>query len=224
MLIIKNFLSTESCDQIVSTLNQIGWLGAKNENPEYNELIKRHLQLNGEDHPQIKKYGTTLSQAIIDSEQVIRFTQPNFINGLQFNCYQEGSSYERHSDNSYIGIGAPRIRTDYTIGLLLTDSYEGGDLILEHHGGVVQNPKMTKGDLIIYNCGIMHWVTPVTKGERIIGIGWIESKFKNQEEREIASSVLKLYESLKEEKGLDNTQTQEANSIYHNLCRRWQTR
>jgi len=103
MLIIKNFLSTESCDKIVSTLNQIGWLGAKNENPEYNQLIKKHLQLNGEDHPQIKIYGTTLSQAIIDSKLISEFTQPQAINDLQFNCYQEGGSYERHSDNGFMG-------------------------------------------------------------------------------------------------------------------------
>ena len=46
MLIIKNFLSLESCDQIVSTLNKIGWLGQTNEDPEYNRLAKKHLQLN----------------------------------------------------------------------------------------------------------------------------------------------------------------------------------
>ena len=70
----------------------------------------------------------------------------------------------------------------------------------------------------------MHWVEPVTKGERIIGIGWIESKFRNQGERDIASAVLRLYNALKKENGLDHPRTQEASSIYNNLCRRWQTR
>ena len=222
MLIIKNFLSLESCDQIVSTLNKIGWLGQTNEDPEYNRLVKKHLQLSAQDHPEVQKYSSALARAIIDSKLISNFTQPRGINDLQFNCYKEGGSYERHSDQAFLGTHPQILRTDYTVGLILTDGYEGGELSIVSHSGEIENPKMSKGSLICYNCGVMHWLSPVTKGERIIGIGWIESKFRNQQEREIASSVLRLYESLKEEKGLDHPRTQEAGSIYQNLSRYWE--
>jgi PKHD-type hydroxylase len=104
----------------------------------------------------------------------------------------------------------------------LTDGYEGGELVLEYPSGLTEKMDGTKGALVCYNCGVLHRVEPVTKGERIMGIGWIESKFRNKDEREIASSVETLYDSLVKEKGLDHQHTQEASSIYHNLCRRWQ--
>jgi PKHD-type hydroxylase len=223
-LLIKNFLALESCDRIISDLNKIGWLGHKNKNIEYNQAIKKHLQLDGEDHPTVKGYSGQLSQAIIDHKLVIYFTQPKAIKELQFNCYKDGGSYGRHSDNAVMGTDPKTLRTDYTVGLLLTDGYEGGEVILERHDGVIEKPQMAKGDLIVYNCGIMHWVEPVTKGERIIGIGWIESKFINQAEREIASCTQRLYESLLKDKGMEHPLTQEASSIYHNLCRRWGSR
>ena len=222
MLTIRGFLASSDCDHMVSVLNTLEWQENKNENPEYNELVKKHLQLNAEDNPLVEKYSTLLTNKVSEFPTIGRFTQQQAIKPLQFNCYRAGGSYGRHSDSSFMGTTPRPMRTDYTVGIFLTDDYEGGELVLEYPSGLTEKMDGGKGTLVCYNCGVLHRVEPVTKGERIMGIGWIESKFKNQNEREIVTSVETLYESLKEEKGLDHQHTQEAISIYHNLCRRWQ--
>jgi PKHD-type hydroxylase len=222
ILTLKNFLAAEDCDHMVSILNSLEWQGDKNDEPEYNELIKKHRQLGAEDSPLVNKYSSALTEKVSSYAPITRATQQQAIKPFQFNCYKDGDSYERHSDSAFMGSSPRPMRTDYTLGVFLTDNYEGGDLVLEYPSGLVERIRGTKGALICYNCGVMHRVEPVTQGERIMGIGWIESKFRNQEEREIAVSVETLYDSLKTEKGLDHPHTQELNSIYHNLCRRWQ--
>jgi PKHD-type hydroxylase len=223
ILTLKNFLSPEDCDHIVEQLNTLEWKGNKNESPEYNEKVKKHLQLNDEDDPLAKKYSNALTDAISNNSHIARFTQLNAIKPVQFNCYKEGGEYGRHSDNARMGSIPRSLRTDYTIGLFLTDDYEGGDLILEHTPDLHETVNREKGTLICYNCGVMHRVTPVTKGERIVAIGWIESQFLNEEERRIVSETEALYEELKAEKGLDHPHTQQISSLYHNLCRRWKS-
>jgi PKHD-type hydroxylase len=221
ILTLKNFLSPEDCDHIVEQLNTLEWKGDKNTNPEYNEKVKKHLQLNGEDDPLAQKYSDLLTDRISNNSYLTKFTQMNAIKPLQFNCYKEGGEYGRHSDNAQMGTDPRPLRTDYTIGLFLTDDYEGGDLILEYSPQLKETVNKEKGTLVCYNCGVMHQVTPVTRGERIVGIGWIESMFQNEEERRIVSEVEWLYEELLAEKGLDHPHAQQAVSVYHNLCRRW---
>jgi PKHD-type hydroxylase len=223
ILTLKNFLSLEECDQIVAQLNTLEWKGDKNKNPEYNEKIKKHLQLNENDDPLVKKCSQSISQRIMNSSHIQRFTQVRAMRPLQFNCYREEGEYGCHSDNHHMGSPPQFLRTDYAIGLFLTDDYEGGDLILEHTSEYHETVSRQKGTLVCYNCGIIHRVTPVTKGERIVGISWIESIFQNEEERRIVSEAKSLYKELKEEKGLDHPRTQQAISIYFNLCRRWKS-
>ena len=223
ILALKNFLSSDDCDHIVEQLNTLEWQGDKNKNPEYNEKIKKHLQLNEGDDPLVKKYSQSITQRIVNDSHIQRFTQINVMKPVQFSCYKEGGEYGRHSDNHHMGSPSQSLRTDYAIGLFLTDNYEGGDLILEHTPEYHETVNQKKGTLICYNCGVMHRVTPITKGERIVGIGWIESMFQNEEERRIVSETKSLYKELKKEKGLDHPHTQRAISIYFNLCRRWKS-
>ncbi len=100
-----------------------------------------------------------------------------------FNKYTGGGTYNKHTDAPFMH----ETRTDLACTMFLTDpdSYEGGELCIEQPNGAIIKHKGKKGDCIIYDCGAPHWVTPVTKGERICGIAWIQSNVRDPRKREV---------------------------------------
>ena len=89
--------------------------------------------------------------------------------------------YGRHIDNPFMSSG----RSDLSFTLSLTDrnNYEGGELIIEEMNED-KSFKLNAGEIIIYPSTYLHSVKKVTKGERLVCIGWIESYVKSAEERE----------------------------------------
>jgi len=67
-------------------------------------------------------------------------------------------------------------RTDMSFTLFLSDpeTYEGGELMMKELGSSIR-VKPKAGQLVIYPTGVLHQVSPVTKGERLAVVGWIES-------------------------------------------------
>ena len=63
------------------------------------------------------------------------------------------------------------------------DNYEGGTLLIEDFN-TEESFKLDAGEIIIYPSTYLHSVEEVSKGERLVFIGWIESYVKSIEERE----------------------------------------
>ena len=101
----------------------------------------------------------------------------------KFNRYRSGDEYARHFDAAHMG----HVRTDYAFTMALSEDYEGGRLTVQSRDGlVVQAPRIPIGWCLAYPCGGAHWVTPVTKGERISAIWWGESVIADRERRALA--------------------------------------
>ena len=78
------------------------------------------------------------------------------------------------------------LRTDLSFTLFLSDpdSYDGGALVVEDNFAP-REVKLAAGDLILYPSTSLHRVTPVTRGERLAIVGWVESWIRGAVEREI---------------------------------------
>jgi PKHD-type hydroxylase len=78
------------------------------------------------------------------------------------------------------------IRSDISFTLSLTDpnSYEGGELVMETPAGE-QSFKLGLGHMIMYPSTTLHRVNPVTKGERLAAVGWIQSTIREAHMREV---------------------------------------
>ena len=72
----------------------------------------------------------------------------------------------------------------FTLFLTPPEEYDGGALVLEGHDG--ETPvKLAAGSLVLYATGQTHRVDPVTRGERLAAVGWIQSQVRDPGRREI---------------------------------------
>lgn len=108
--------------------------------------------------------------------------RPKRLLSLMFVKYGPGQSYGTHVDNSLM----EGTRTDVSFTLFLSDpgSYDGGELIIEHAGGE-DAIKLPAGSLFAYPASTLHRVAEVTRGERVVLVGWARSLIRDAGQREL---------------------------------------
>ncbi|HEY8382588.1 MAG TPA: Fe2+-dependent dioxygenase [Microvirga sp.] len=124
----------------------------------------------------------------LEAHPVVRtWARPVRWSNLMFARYGSGAQYGLHTDNPVMfDEGGWPVRTDisFTIFLSDLDSYEGGAL-------VVRDPAKDRefrpeaGSAIFYPTGQLHSVAPVTRGERLVCVGWIQSLIRRADQREL---------------------------------------
>lgn len=135
--------------------------------------------------------------------------------------YTPGMTYGEHTDDPIMGVDGMPYRCDIAITVFLSaaDSYEGGELAIRTTFGA-QHIKLPAGDAILYPASSLHQVTPVTRGERLVAVTWLQSAVRDPAQREL------LYElHLAREKLLQTApaavETAQVNRSYVNLVRMW---
>lgn len=96
--------------------------------------------------------------------------------------YRPAMEYGLHVDDAIMS----GHRADLSFTLFLSDpgSYEGGELIVEGTEGETA-VKLEPGQAVLYPTGALHRVAPVTSGERLAVVGWIQSLVRRADRREI---------------------------------------
>ena len=156
------------------------WEDGKKTAGKHAAKSKNNLQLNRESETS-KKYAELISKIILRNNLIKSFALPKKIHGIMFAKSTKGMGYGRHIDNSYMSSG--RADLSFTIFLNCKDSYEGGELLIENMNSE-KRFKLNSGELLIYPSTYLHSVQEVSKGERFVCVGWIESYVKSIEERE----------------------------------------
>lgn len=88
--------------------------------------------------------------------------------------YKEGGKYEMHQDVGWFEYPFQRKLT-MIVQLSDSDDYEGGDLIFRDDSTEEVTDRIRdKGSIIIFPSMMHHTITPVTKGERLSLVTWIE--------------------------------------------------
>jgi PKHD-type hydroxylase len=108
--------------------------------------------------------------------------RPKKLTPLIFARYGPGETYGSHVDDAIM----QGLRTDVSFTLFLSepDSYEGGELVIDSSGGE-ESVKLPAGSLFLYPSTFLHRVEPVTKGERLVCVGWARSYLRSAEQREL---------------------------------------
>jgi peroxiredoxin len=77
-------------------------------------------------------------------------------------CYDSevGAHFHRHRDN--VNAGAQHRR--FALSINLNNDFDGGDLIFPEFGRKAYRP--SEGGALVFSCGALHQVTPVTRGRR----------------------------------------------------------
>ena len=156
------------------------WEDGKKTAGSHASKVKNNLQFK-RDTETSKKLSLSITTKIITNPLVKSFCLPRKVHGIMFTKSKNNMEYGRHIDNPFMSSG----RSDLSFTLSLTDknNYEGGELIIEEMNED-KSFKLNAGEIVIYPSTYLHSVKEVTKGERLVCIGWIESYVKSAEERE----------------------------------------
>ena len=181
---------------------------------------KRNEQVHKDPTFGSKELDSFLIEALHASEafQVAAF--PRHILPPTISRYKPGMEYGLHADNAFVG-GANRLRTDLSVTLFLNDpeSYDGGELIITTGAGQ-EEVKLLAGEAVVYPSGTLHRVNPVTRGERLAAITWVQSYVRSIEQRELLGDLREMSKHLNE----FDPESRAADlgvKTYYNLLRMW---
>ena len=132
--------------------------------------------------PQLTEIFTTVEQALAGNPVFRSAARPKAITPLILSRYRVGQTYGLHVDDAMM----KGLRTDLSFTLFLADpeSYDGGALIVEDTFES-RAIKLRAGDMIVYPSTTLHSVEPVTRGQRLAVVGWVQSLIRNAEQREM---------------------------------------
>jgi PKHD-type hydroxylase len=142
------------------------------------------------------------------------FAYPEMVHSILFSRMGDGGKYGEHCDNAFMG----RHRTDLAFTLFLSDpqDYEGGALRTAEFGEI----KLNGGDAVLYPASLLHEVTEVKSGTRVVCCGWVQSRIKSHLHRLMLFELNALKMSLFSKYG-KSEEFDIANKLYNNLQREW---
>jgi PKHD-type hydroxylase len=161
-----------------------------------------------------------LKQALQRSPEFIEFAFPVAMAPPMMTRYKPGMKYGAHADAAFIQLPGATIRSDLSCTIFLNDpaDYDGGELHVRL-GDADLKFKLQPGEAIVYPSDSLHQVIPVTRGERLVAITFIQSRIQDPFRRNL------LFE-LNEVAALEGLKMSEENFgrlqlVQQNLLRHW---
>lgn len=147
--------------------------------------VKDNLQIDHGDEAYTQS-SRLMAQALQRSEQFRNFAFPALMAPPLLARYAPGMKYGVHSDSAVIQLGQRQLRSDVSCTIFLNEpeAYEGGALAIWLGDRKVEF-KLAPGAAVVYPSTTLHEVTPVTSGERLVGITFIESQIADPALREL---------------------------------------
>ena len=141
-------------------------------------VAKQNEQLH--DQAAYQRSAQLLQAALVRSEELLNFAFPVKIAPPLITRYQPAMKYGFHTDVAFMQLPTGGMRSDLSCTIFLNDpgSYEGGSLHVKY-GDADLRFKLRAGEAIIYPSDTMHEVEPVTKGERLVAITFIQSRIQD---------------------------------------------
>jgi PKHD-type hydroxylase len=220
-LTIANVLNARDLARVQKKAETLNWVDGTRTAGGRAKAVKRNLQADLRS-VQGEALHAFLMQAVTSHSVLTGAAQPRLFSRLMLSRTADSGFYGRHVDNARVGAGEERVRTDMSFTLFLSDpdSYDGGELVVETQGGL-HAAKPAAGDLVLYPSGDIHEVRPVTRGERLACIGWIESAVRDPQPREALFELENLRASLAAKLPADDPEHLALDKVISNLLRRW---
>ncbi|MEE9432837.1 MAG: Fe2+-dependent dioxygenase [Sphingorhabdus sp.] len=211
-----DLLDTAQLSQLTEIAKSAQFVDGKISNPH--SKVKNNLQLH--DPQPYRDSSLIMLNALMANEEFNNFAFPQRMAPPMITRYQPGMNYGLHTDSAIIQQPEGPLRADMSCTIFLSDpeSYEGGALHVKH-GEASMRFKEKPGRAIVYPSNTMHEVEPVTSGERMVAITFIQSRIANVEKRNL------LYE-LNEVAALEGLNMSAENftriqGVQSNLMRLW---
>lgn len=120
--------------------------------------------------------------AMSDHELIQAAARPKGIIRMLLSRYDEGMHYGNHVDDAMMD--GQRTDLSFTVFVSEPEAYHGGELVIDEPS--VERPfKLAAGSVLLYPSNTLHRVTPVTRGQRLVLVGWIRSLIRDPAQREL---------------------------------------
>jgi len=169
---------------------------------------------------QINELNNMVMGSLVANPQYKSAALPHRIAAPFYARYSEGKEYGDHVDDPVMG-STDRYRSDISITVFLSspDDYDGGELVINTSFGE-QQVKLKAGDAVMYPSSSLHHVNPVTRGERLVAVTWVQSMVRSAEQRELLHQMNIAREKLLQ-KNPEAEETKAIDICYANLVRMW---
>ena len=124
-----------------------------------------------------QKSAKLILEAMTRTPEFIEFVFPAQIAPPLLTRYRPGMHYGAHADAAYLTLPGGTLRSDISCTIFLNEpeTYEGGALHIRL-GDADLRFKLQPGQAILYPSDTLHEVEPVTEGERLVAITFIQSR------------------------------------------------
>lgn len=215
ILQIADCLDAAGLEAVLETAATADFVSGEGTAGRVAQTVKHNLQ--AEDSAEIRGLLELVERRLRRHPLVQSAARPKAFVKRLLSRYEPGMTYGSHVDNALMH----GRRTDLSFTLFLSDpaSYGGGELVLQDSSGE-RAWKPAAGSLLLYPSTTLHHVAEVTGGERLAVIGWIESRVRSAEKREI---LFDLEQAMSEEFDRDGKSEQydRLSKSFNNLMRLW---
>lgn len=161
-----------------------------------------------------------LKRAMARSEEFREFAFPVAMAPPMMTRYRPSMRYGAHADAAFIQLPCATIRSDLSCTIFLNDpeDYDGGELHIRI-GDAELTFKLQPGEAIVYPSDTLHQVEPVTRGERLVAITFIQSRIQDPFRRNLLFELNEVaaLEGLK----MDPANFNRLQLVQQNLLRFW---
>jgi PKHD-type hydroxylase len=181
--------------------------------------VKNNAQLKKQSEDE-KTLNKMLREKLLESARFKSVAFPKRIAIPLISRYTPGMEYGFHMDDAIMDKTNP-LRTDISVTIFLNNptDYQGGELVIESPYGR-QEIKLPMGTAIVYPSTTLHRVAPVTKGERLVAVTWVQSRIRDPQQRDLLVDLEAVRKKLSKLEP-DAPETDLAFKSYGNLMRMW---
>lgn len=221
MVLIEQLLSKTQVEEFRSSLNQVPWNDGKETAMGMASNVKQNGQTDASDK-QVQALANKLLGIFGNTPKLISAALPHRIFPPCFNRYSSGETYGFHVDAAIMRMPHNNevLRSDMSMTTFLSEAeeYEGGELIIQTEFGE-QKVKLNAGDAVLYPSSSLHKVTPVTAGERVAAITWMQSLIPNIHMRQTLYELDQSIQGLLQNPSIQRDELDRLHHVYHNLIR-----
>lgn len=219
LLEIKDLLSSAEVTALRGIAAQTTFVDGRASNPGFAEKVN----LQAESGSDASKASQIVQAALMRSRQFLDFSFPKRMLPPMLTRYSPGMKYGPHADAALLSTPTGPMRSDLSCTVFLSEpsEYNGGELVV-HLGARSVPVKFAAGSAIVYPSTTLHEVAPVSSGERLVSITFIESFVAEEADRD---AVFELGEvSALEGENMHWANRMRLELVRQNLIRRWSGR
>jgi len=220
LLTIPGLLNALQLEKIHEVLKDAKFVDGRNSAGFAAARVKNNLEMQLD--PDRMKLVIRIVMASLGHSETFRFgVLPHRVADPIIARYEPDMAYGDHVDDPIMGSSGPRFRTDVSMTIFLNrpDAYDGGELAIRTSFGEKQ-VKLAAGDAVVYPSSSLHRVMPVTRGERLVVLTWIQSYVRDAAKRELLYELNLARGPLLKE-APESEITGYVDKAYANLLRMW---